>query len=334
MKAAVVGIAGPALTKGEAALFLAHPPAGVILFARNIEGAAQLTRLIGDVREVLPDEARVMVDQEGGRVARLRPPDWSVQPAAGLIGALHGADPAAAVRLAWLTGAVIGRECQAAGFDVVCAPVLDLQWDGATDAIGDRSYGGDPAVVAALGQAMADGLLSAGVEPVGKHAPGHGQARVDSHQAQPRVAADIRRDVEAFKRCRTLPWMMTAHVLYEAVDDARPASLSPAVIEGVIRGEIGFDGVLISDDLAMGALQGPPGELAAAAVAAGCDVALHCSGRAEDNAAVLAAVPDAGGAARERMARAAALAARSRMQLHRRELLADQAALLEAFVNA
>ncbi len=336
MKAAIVGIGGVALTADEAALFAASPPAGVILFGRNIVDAAQLTRLAGDLRETLPATSRVLVDQEGGRVARLRPPDWSIQPPASLAGGMYASNPAAALRLAWLTGAIIGVECRAAGIDVVCTPVLDLRWPGATDAIGDRSFGRDPAVVAALGLAMADGLLGAGAEPVGKHAPGHGQAAVDSHLELPRIGAgqDIAEDVQAFALCRALPWMMTAHILLEALDAERPASLSPRVIERLIRGQIGFAGVLVSDDLAMGALTGGAGERAVAAVAAGNDLALHCSGQIEDSAAVLAAVPDVSDAARRRLAQAAALAGRSRQHLDRATLLGDQAALLEAFVAA
>ena len=334
MKAAIVGVAGTALSADELALFAAMPPAGVILFGRNVESPAQLVRLTGDLHEVLPPGARVLVDQEGGRVARLRGPGWSVQPAAGLVGALHDADPAAGMRLAWLTGAIIGVECREAGFDVVCAPVLDLLRADTTDAIGDRAYGSEPGVVAALAQAMADGLLAGGVEPVGKHAPGHGRATVDSHLELPFVAAgvDVRADVGVFRRCHGLPWMMTAHVLFADLDPARPASLSARVIERVIRGEIGFDGVLVSDDLAMGALEGAPGERAAAALAAGSDLALHCSGRIGESEAVLEAMPLVSEAALRRLARAAALVDRSRMQLERHVLLRDQAALLEAFV--
>ena len=178
------------MTEEESALLQAYPPAGVILFGRNIEGPMPLARLIGDVREVLPTGAVLLVDQEGGRVARLRPPDWRAHPTAASIGALYEADPAAGLKLAWLTGALIGLDCAEAGFDVVCAPVLDLQSEGMTDAIGDRSYGTNPRQVVALGQSMADGLLSAGVQPVGKHAPGHGHAQVDSHLELPWIGPE------------------------------------------------------------------------------------------------------------------------------------------------
>ena len=335
MKAAIVAIAGPALTAPEAVLLRAAPPAGLVLFGRNITGAAGLARLVGDLREVLPRETLLVVDHEGGRVARLRPPDWLAHPAAAAIGVLHATDPAAASRLAWLTGALIGTECKEAGFDVVCAPVLDVLAPGATDAIGDRSYGQDPATVAVLGQAMADGLLAVGVQPVGKHAPGHGRATVDSHLGLPRLpaSADLAPEIAVFQACSGLPWMMTAHIVYEALDPHRPATLSPIVIEGVIRGAVGFDGVLVTDDLAMGALtDGPlagqdPGALAAAALGAGCDLALHCSGQLDDTRAVLRAVPNVSGPAARRLDDAMRAAERSLLQLDRAALLADQAAL-------
>ena len=332
MKAAVVGIEGTELTPAEAKLMLTHQPAGIILFGRNIEGALSLARLIGDLREVLPPGGQLMVDQEGGRVARLRPPDWTMQPAAGLVGAIYDVDHAAGLRLAWLTGALIGVECREAGFDVVCAPVLDLLVAGATSAIGDRAYGPDPDRVSALAQSMADGLLSAGIQPVGKHIPGHGRARVDSHDELPFVGADedLTPDIDVFTQCANLPWMMTAHIIYAGLDPARPATLSPKIIEELIRGDIGFDGVLISDDLAMGALSGTPGERVKASIAAGCDLALHCSGRMKDNEAVLKAAPQVSVAARTRMQRAASLAARCQLSLDREALVADQTDLLTA----
>lgn len=336
MKAVVIGIEGAELTPAEASLVLLHEPAGIILFGRNIEGALSLSRLVGDLREVMPLGAQLFIDQEGGRVARLRPPDWTTQPAAGLVGAVFDADAAAGLRLAWLTGALIGVECRDAGFDVVCAPVLDLFVAGATDAIGDRAYGGDPVRVAALAQSMADGLLSAGVQPVGKHVPGHGRARVDSHDEMPYVGADedLGPDIEVFTRCATMPWMMTAHIIYAGLDPARPATQSPRIIEDLIRGDIGFEGVLISDDLAMGALSGTPGERVKATMAAGCDLALHCSGVMKDNEAVLKAAPQVSAMALARMRRAASLAARCQLSLNRDSLIQDQADLLTAVLAA
>ncbi len=179
--AAIVGIAGPVLLPDEAALFRAFAPAGVILFARNIQDPAQLTGLIASLRQVLPAQADIMVDQEGGRVARLRPPHWHAHPPAATLGRLFEADPAAGLRATWLTGALIGCDCRTAGFTIAAAPVLDLAVPGAHDVVGDRAFARHPAAVTRLGRAMANGLLAAGVLPVGKHAPGHGRARVDSH---------------------------------------------------------------------------------------------------------------------------------------------------------
>src|SRR3984957_8528101 len=179
MKAAIVGISGPELSAAEAALFRAHAPAGVILFARNIKDRPQLATLIAALRRVLPPDAVFMVDQEGGRVARLRPPHWRAHPPAAALGAMFARSPASGLRAAWLTGALIGLDCASAGFDVVAAPVLDLGLAGAHAVVGDRALAEDPASVGRLGRAVAAGLLAAGVQPVGKHAPGHGRARLD-----------------------------------------------------------------------------------------------------------------------------------------------------------
>lgn len=336
MKAAIVGIAGPVLGREEAAHLRAEAPAGAILFVRNIEDPAQLGRLVNALRDALPEHACLLVDQEGGRVARLRPPHWPARPAAAALGALHAGDAAAGLRAAWIAGALVGLDCAEAGFDVVCAPVLDLAVPGATAAIGDRAFAQEPERVAALGGAFAAGLLAAGVQPVAKHAPGHGRALVDSHDALPHVGRDapLDADMVPFAANAGLPWMMTAHVRYAALDPDRPATLSPGVIARTIRGRLGFAGVLVSDDLCMGALSymgalsGEPGALAAAALAAGCDLALHCSGRFEDSAAVLAAVPPCPPATLGRLAAARALARASQRPLDRRALDAELDGLL------
>ncbi len=297
MKAAVVGIAGQILSADEVALLKQFPPAGVILFGRNIGDPVQLKALISALRAVLPAQAVLIVDQEGGRVARLRPPHWTAHPPAAAIGTLYARDPVAGRRAAWLHGALIGAEAGVMGFDVVCAPVLDVRWAGASDVVGDRAFSDDPVAVAALGAAMAEGLLAAGAQPVGKHAPGHGQARADSHLALPIVAKLEQADLAPFRENAWLPWMMTAHVLYTRLDKKWPATLSPRVIDQVIRQKIGFGGVLASDDLAMGALSGPPAERAVAALAAGCDLALYCPGDFAATEAVLRACPELTGAA-------------------------------------
>jgi beta-N-acetylhexosaminidase len=329
MKPCIVGISGPVLLPEESALLRAHAPAGVILFARNIENAAQLAVLMRDLRTVLPTEAVFMVDQEGGRVARLRPPHWRAHPPAGAIGALPAA---AGRRAAWLTGALIGLQCHAAGFSVVAAPVLDVAAAQGHDVIGDRSFGADPARVAALGGAMARGLLAAGVQPVGKHAPGHGRARADSHLELPVLADVTPADLHPFRENAWLPWMMTAHIRYTARDMLNPATLSPAIVAGIIRaatgGGFGFDGVLTTDDLAMGALNGTPGERAARAVAAGCDIALHCSGVLAESADVLAALPEMSATGVARLAAARNLARGAAQPLDEVLLAAERDALL------
>jgi beta-N-acetylhexosaminidase len=316
MKAAIVGVGGPAMTAEEAALFRAHPPAGVILFARNVVDPTQLGALTAALRAMLPEEAVLMVDQEGGRVARLRPPHWRAHPSASSIGALFARDVAKGLRAAWSTGALVGLDCAGAGLDVVAAPVLDLGLPGAHVVIGDRAYAEDPRVVARLGRAMAAGLLAAGIQPIGKHVPGHGRARLDSHLALPTVeATDLEADLLPFALNADLPWAMTAHILYPAWDAMRPATLSPVVVDSVIRRRIGFEGVLVTDDLAMRALSGAPAELALQALAAGCDLALYCAGDAPPTADLLATCPDVSPQAAVRLAHARGMAARRRLAL-------------------
>ncbi len=326
-RAAIVGIAGPEPTATEAALLREVPPAGVILFARNILDRGQLTRLTAALKALLPRDSVLMVDQEGGRVARLRPPQWQAHPAAAAIGALHARDPASGLRAAWLHGALIGAEAADAGFDVVAAPVLDLRWPGASDVVGDRAFSADPDAVAALGRAVAEGLLAAGVQPVAKHAPGHGQARADSHVALPAVERLAAADLAPFRANRDLPWMMTAHVLYPALDAGNPATFSAAIVRDVIRGEIGFSGVLASDDLAMGALSGSPAERAPRALAAGCDLALYCPGEPAGTEAVLRACPALTAEAQARLAAARTLAETRRMALDPAAMLLERATL-------
>lgn len=311
-------------------MFRAAPPAGVILFARNIVDPGQLAELIAQLRLVLRTDAVIAVDQEGGRVARMRPPGWRAHPPAAVLGALHETDPAAGLRAAWLQGALIGLDCRAAGIDLACAPVLDLRVAGASDAIGDRAFSADPAAVAALGRAMAAGLLAAGVQPVAKHAPGHGRACADSHLELPVVACGplSEPDLAPFARCADLPWMMTAHILYPEWDPNLPATLSPRVIQDVIRGRIGFAGALLSDDLAMGALSSDAGTRARRALAAGCDVALHCNGHLDETAAVLDASAPLTAAARARLAAARTLAERRRTALDGTALADERARLL------
>ena len=316
VKAAIVGIAGPALLDHEAALFRAHPPAGMILFARNVRDRQQLAALIAALRRVLPANAVFMVDQEGGRVARLRPPHWRAHPPAAALGTL---------RRAWLSGALIGLDCAEAGFNTVAAPVLDLGIPGAHDVIGDRALAEDPAEIGRLGRAFADGLLAAGVQPIGKHAPGHGRAQVDSHLSLPTVEANhLDADLLPFALNADLPWMMTAHIVYPAFDPARPATLSPLIIQHVIRRQIGFQGVLVTDDLAMQALTGEPADLASEALAAGCDLALYCSGEYAPTEALLKRSPCLSDQSAERLAQARTKAARRRLDLDAESLACER----------
>jgi beta-N-acetylhexosaminidase len=320
LRAAIVGIAGPALSAGEAALFRAAPPCGVILFARNIADPAQLAALTADLRRILPRGAVLMVDQEGGRVARLRPPHWRAHPPAAALGSL---------RAAWLTGALIGLDCAAAGFDVAAAPVLDLRVPGAHAVIGDRALAEEPREVARLGRAMAAGLLAAGVQPVGKHAPGHGRSSVDSHLSLPRVEANhLEADILPFALNADLPWAMSAHIVYPAWDAALPATLSPTVVRTIIRGRMGFEGVLVTDDLAMKALTGAPADLAQQALAAGCDIALYCSGELAPTAELLQRCPPLTDAANARLSAGRALAVRRRLPLDATALAAERDRLL------
>ncbi len=281
MKPAILGISGPALREEERALFRDHAPRGVILFARNIIDTKQLTDLTTDLRAHLPPGAVLMVDQEGGRVARLKPPHWPALPAAGTL------RTAAA---AYAHGRALGVMVKAAGFSCTAAPVLDLRVPGASDVIGDRAITGDAATVARLGGEIARGILAEGVLPVMKHLPGHGRALVDSHLALPRVPELTGDDLLPFIANCDLPWAMTAHVVYEQYDSINPATCSKIIIQNLIRDRIGFRGVLVSDDLAMGALSGTPAERARRALAAGCDVALYCPGDFAGNRAVLEAL--------------------------------------------
>jgi beta-N-acetylhexosaminidase len=282
LKPVILGISGVSLLPEERAMLRQHGPRGVILFGRNIQNAVQLADLVAELRNALPPGAVLMVDQEGGRVARLRPPHW---PALGPAGDLTSPEAA------YAHGRVLGAMVKAAGFDVAAAPVLDLRLKGASDVVGDRALSDDPEVVAALGLKIAEGIMAEGVIPVMKHVPGHGRALVDSHVSLPRVeACDLSADFLPFERCKNLPWAMTAHVIYAQYDPAFPATISAKVIKDIIRGEIGFRGILVSDDLAMQALSGTPAARAVAALAAGCDIALYCPGDMEGNLAVLEAV--------------------------------------------
>ena len=309
--AALFGCAGPVLTEAERRLFARVAPLGFILFARNVETPAQVAALVDSLRECVERaDAPVLIDQEGGRVRRLKPPYWRDAPAGEPFARLAARDRQEACAALRLNYRLIGRELAELGIDVDCAPVLDVPVPGAHDVIGDRAFGHDPATVAALGRAAMEGLLDEGVLPVIKHIPGHGRSTVDSHHALPLVTAS-RAELEAqdfppFRALADAPWAMTAHVVYQAIDPSAPATTSAKVIGEVIRGWIGFDGVLVSDDLSMKALGGGFGERTEAALAAGCDVVLHCNGDLDEMTAVAESVSPLTEIAQERLARAAA----------------------------
>jgi beta-N-acetylhexosaminidase len=307
--AAIFGCAGPVLAPEEAAFFRHTAPVGFILFARNIESPAQVRALTAALRETVGGApAPILVDQEGGRVARLGPPHWRHPPPARVFGDLHARDAVAGQEACRLNARLIAHDLSGLGIDVDCAPVLDLPAPGSHDIVGDRAFAADAASVAALGRAMAEGLVAGGVAPVAKHIPGHGRATADSHHELPVVAASraaLEADFAPFRALADLPWAMTAHIRYLALDADRPATLSRSIVDGIVRRAIGFSGVLVTDDLSMKALGGTYAERARAALAAGCDVVLHCNGRRDEMADVAAGA--AGGIsaeARRRLARA------------------------------
>lgn len=319
MRAAVVGLAGPTLSLAEAAYLREMPPAGVILFARNIDDPPQLAGLMRTLHEILPCESVLMVDQEGGRVARLKPPHWASHPPCGALGS---------ERAAWLQGALIGAQAAQAGFDMVCAPVLDVRRPGASDVVGDRAFSTDAATVARMGAAMAAGLLAAGIQPAGKHAPGHGRAHADSHVTLPHVDGLDEDDLLPFAANAALPWWLTAHVVYDGVD-SRPATLSPPIV-AMLRDRLGFAGLLCSDDLAMRALSGSPADRARAAWDAGCDLAMYCPGDLSGTLDVLRAAPVVGERIARLMADARAQAAARRQRLDVAALSAERESLMLA----
>jgi beta-N-acetylhexosaminidase len=308
MRAAIFGVAGQALSSEERAFFREVQPLGFILFARNVGDPDQVRKLVNDLRaSVEHAEAPVLIDQEGGRVQRLKPPHWRAAAPAARFGTLAAQRADAGRKAVFLNHQLIGAELAALGIDVDCAPLLDVQQPGAHDVIGDRAFGSNPEQVTLLGRAAADGLMSAGITPVIKHIPGHGRSMVDSHHDLPRVSVShaelARTDFVPFKHLRDLPWGMTAHIVYEAIDPVQPATLSPKVISDIIRSEIGFDGLLLSDDLSMKALRGSLGELAQRSIEAGCDIALHCNGKMEEMLEVAAGAPPLSKAGLERYTR-------------------------------
>ncbi len=311
-RAVILGCAGLALTEEERRFFAAADPLGFILFKRNCDTPQQVKKLVADLRASIGRaDAPVLIDQEGGRVARLGPPHWRKPPAAAEFVKLTDIDLALGGEAARLNARLMAAELRDLGIDVDCAPVLDLPVEGAHDVIGDRAHGRTADLAASLGRAVCEGLLEGGVLPIIKHIPGHGRATVDTHLALPVVAtseAELRKtDFAPFQMLADMPWAMTAHVVFSAIDAGGPATTSRTVIDRVIRGFIGFDGLLLSDDLSMQALSGTVGERAGAAMDAGCDVVLHCNGKMEEMQPVVAATPRLSDKAETRLERGRAL---------------------------
>jgi beta-N-acetylhexosaminidase len=310
-KSMILGCSGKTLTKEEIRFYRNERPWGFILFARNVDEPDQIRDLILALRDsVGRPSAPVFIDQEGGRVQRLRPPLAPNYPAGAAIGALYRQDREAGLRAAWLLARLHAFDLARFGISADCLPVLDVPIEGASDVIGSRAYGNEPVSVTELGRAAAEGLIAGGMLPVVKHIPGHGRANCDTHFDLARVDAcieDLRaHDFVPFKALRHLPAAMTAHVVYNAVDPKHPATTSRKVIEEVVRGEIGFDGLLISDDTSMKALSGDFPSKAASILAAGCDLVLHCNGVMEEMAGIAARTTALSGKSLERAGRALA----------------------------
>ncbi len=313
--AVIFGCSGPRLTSQEAAFFRDVRPWGFILFKRNVETPDQVRMLVESLRETVGDPvAPVLIDQEGGRVQRLGPPHWRRYPPGRAYGELATSDPLERREIVRLGARLIAHDLASLGINVDCAPVLDVPEPGAHDIIGDRAYAQGADEVGALGRAAAEGLIAGGVLPVIKHIPGHGRSKADSHAGLPVVDASLAalraRDFAPFRINSDMPMGMTAHLVYSAIDAKQPGTMSRKVIAGVIRGEIGFDGLLISDDLSMKALNGDFDARARASLAAGCDVVLHCNGSMDEMRAVAdGAKPLAGAALRRAKAAMARLPA-------------------------
>jgi beta-N-acetylhexosaminidase len=300
----ITGLSRTTVTPDERAFLREAMPWGLILFRRNIDSAEQVRALIASFRDSLGGVAPVLVDQEGGRVQRLGPPDWPTYPAGAVYGRMYDRNSQLALHVAEAGARLMAADLRPLGIDVDCLPLADIRVAGADEVIGDRAYGETPDKVAAIAGAVAAGLQEGGVLPVLKHLPGHGRATVDSHKRLPVVDAspDLLEgtDFQAFRPLADLCCGMTAHVVYSAIDPAAPATTSGTMVQQVIRGSIGFKGLLMTDDISMGALSGSMAERVRAALGAGCDIILHCNGRLDEMQAVAAEVPKLAGEAQTR----------------------------------
>ncbi|HVT55310.1 MAG TPA: beta-N-acetylhexosaminidase [Xanthobacteraceae bacterium] len=333
--ALIVGCAGPRLDSAERELFAAVKPWGLILFKRNCESPAQISALTQEFRGLTGyQEAPVFIDQEGGRVQRLGPPQWPNFPPAAAFGAINARDPKRARETAKLGARLIAQELLALGITADCLPVADLRLPEGHGIIGDRAYGETVEAVTELARAASEGLMEGGVLPVMKHIPGHGRANADSHEALPTVSASRKEleqtDFEPFRRLKDLPMAMTAHVLYSVLDQKNAATVSRTIVQDIIRGHIGFEGLLMTDDLSMKALKGSLRERAEKALEAGCDMILHCNGDISEMQEIAAVCPPLEGAA----ARRAAAAIKARKSPLEKINLAEAHARFSAMLTA
>jgi beta-N-acetylhexosaminidase len=311
MKPVIFGLSGPVLDPDEAAFFREAEPVGFILFRRNVVDRAQVRALTDSLRDLTGRaDLPVLIDQEGGRVARMGPPEWPAFPAGPAFDRLYDAAPMSAIQAARANAQALGLMLSEVGINVDCHPLLDVVQPDTTEAISSRAFGSEPMRVAALGRATLEGLAAGGVVGVIKHMPGHGRALVDTHYHLPTVTAsaeELEVDFEPFRTLADRATMgMTSHIVFQAFDAERPATLSPVIVEEVIRGRIGFDGLLMTDDIDMKALSGTAGEKAAGAIAAGCDVVLDCWARMDEMEDIAARLGDMGERPRARLDRAIA----------------------------
>jgi beta-N-acetylhexosaminidase len=334
MKPVIFGLTGLSITTEERAFFMRANPAGYIFFKRNVESRAQLRALTDDLRAMTGrDDLPILIDQEGGRVARMGPPEWPAFPAGPAFDALYETAPISAIEAARVHAEATALMLHEVGINVDCWPLLDVAQPDTTEAISVRALGREPMRVAAMGRAILDGLRRGGVVGVVKHMPGHGRAVVDSHHLLPTVSAsetELEIDLEPFRSLRDAPMGMTSHIVFEAWDKERPATLSPVIVNDVIRGRIGFDGLLFTDDIDMKALSGTAGEKAAGAIAAGCDVVLDCWGRMEEMAEIVDRLDDTSDVSRIRLDRAMATIAGVNPEGDFDALIAKRDALLTA----
>lgn len=294
--AVIFGCIDTVLTAAEIELFSECNPFGLILFEHNCIDSGQLRDLVTQFQEVVGrKDAPILIDQEGGRVTRMKPPHWRHPPPARVFPEIASKDREAGKRAAYLNARLIGRELASVGINVDCLPVLDIPVVGAHEIIGDRALGRDAEMIAELGRALSEGIMAEGVLPIIKHIPGHGRAKSDSHKELPIVDTPRdeleKTDFVPFELMAEMPWAMTAHVVYTSIDADRAATISPVIIDEVIRQKIGFEGLLLSDDIGMEALSGTKGERARTILTAGCDLALECSGKIEDMTEVASIIP-------------------------------------------